>query len=86
MRAAPYRPGAGGEANREGFESAMKTVDATFQVRQIQASGSATSCYSWASFCRLLWLPRLPAPIHSRQALDCVIRSSAVQQHSLYDC
>jgi magnesium chelatase subunit H len=25
------RPGAGGEANREGFESAMKTVDATFQ-------------------------------------------------------
>jgi hypothetical protein len=33
MRAAPCRPGAGGEANREGFESAMKTVDATFQVR-----------------------------------------------------
>ena len=28
---APCRPGAGGEANREGFEAAMKTVDATFQ-------------------------------------------------------
>lgn len=27
------RPGAGGEANRDGFEAAMKTVDATFQVR-----------------------------------------------------
>lgn len=25
------RPGAGGEANREAFESAMKTVDVTFQ-------------------------------------------------------
>ena len=26
-----HRPGAGGEANREAFESAMKTVDVTFQ-------------------------------------------------------
>lgn len=25
------RPGAGGEANREAFEAAMKTVDVTFQ-------------------------------------------------------
>ena len=25
------RPGAGGEANREAFETAMKTVDVTFQ-------------------------------------------------------
>lgn len=27
----PYRPGAGGEENREVFESALKSVDATFQ-------------------------------------------------------
>ena len=26
-----HRPGAGGEANREAFETAMKTVDVTFQ-------------------------------------------------------
>ena len=26
-----YRPGAGGEANRDAFEAAMKTVDVTFQ-------------------------------------------------------
>ena len=26
-----HRPGAGGEANRDGFEAAMRTVDVTFQ-------------------------------------------------------
>ena len=54
------RPGAGGEANREAFESAMKTVDVTFQnldsseisLTDVRAGAvHASLCRMWSFVC-----------------------------------
>ena len=51
---AGLRPGAGGEANREAFETAMKTVDVTFQnldSSEISLTdvSSVVPCWHWCS-------------------------------------